>query len=271
MRNLALRYFAVARHFGVNEPRGFAWPAELEREAAGGLTAAPPEVLILHGDRVYGEALQAMASEALPAARLRVERDREAAEASMHEMSGGLLITDVSLHEADLLDWLGTQIATHGARLRVVVTTSRREQRVVMALRTMVVDALFDPVAEAAGRFGHALRVVARGGVYWSGSMLGRLAECCAPDAIARVLTPAEQVALAAIGDGCDDTEGAALLGLKVSTVGSLRRALHRKLNVQHKGQLVRLAVQHGFVRFTPTGIVRPGFSLLVQAVGARR
>jgi hypothetical protein len=73
------------------------------------------------------------------------------------------------------------------------------------------------------------------------------------------------------IGDGSDDTTAAQKLKVSPATIGTVRRHLHRKLCVQHRGDLVRAAVQHGFVRFTPVGVVRPGFAILSAAYQARK
>jgi hypothetical protein len=40
---------------------------------------------------------------------------------------------------------------------------------------------------------------------------------------------------------------------------------------VQHRGELVRVAAQHGFIRFTSAGVVRPGFTMMRDAYLARR
>ena len=61
------------------------------------------------------------------------------------------------------------------------------------------------------------------------------------------------------------------MLGLSPSTVSTVRRELHRKLGVQHRGDLVRAAAQSGFVHFTPTGVVRPGFALLSASYHPRK
>ena len=65
-------------------------------------------------------------------------------------------------------------------------------------------------------------------------------------------------------------SDAASKLGLSPATIGTVRRNLHRKLGIQHRGELVRIAAQNGFVRFTPAGIVRPGFALLVAACQRR-
>ena len=75
---------------------------------------------------------------------------------------------------------------------------------------------------------------------------------------------------LSVIGDGCDDLAAAGQLGLSPATISTVRRALHRKLGVQHRGELVRMAAQKGYVRFTPAGVERPGFGLLAAAYQPR-
>jgi DNA-binding CsgD family transcriptional regulator len=90
------------------------------------------------------------------------------------------------------------------------------------------------------------------------------------PAARFRQLTAFEQVVLSVVGDGCDDIEAARRLSLSPATISTVRRGLHRKLHVQHRGELVRLAAQAGFVRFTPEGVERPGFGLLTAAYHPR-
>jgi DNA-binding CsgD family transcriptional regulator len=80
------------------------------------------------------------------------------------------------------------------------------------------------------------------------------------------MLSATEHLIFAVIGDGSDDQVAADQLNLRPSTIQSVRRELHRKLGIQHKGDLVRLAVLHGYVRFTAEGVQRPGFSSLFAA-----
>ena len=70
------------------------------------------------------------------------------------------------------------------------------------------------------------------------------------------------------IGDGCDDKVAAARLGLRESSVHSVRRELHRKLGAQHRGELIRLAAQRGYVRFTAESVQYPGQAILLGFVG---
>jgi DNA-binding NarL/FixJ family response regulator len=89
------------------------------------------------------------------------------------------------------------------------------------------------------------------------------------PSSIGRLLTDKEQLIFSIIGDGRDDQAAAQTLHLRPSTIQSMRRNIHRKLGISHKGELVRLAVQHGFVQFTADGVLQPGFAFPLNTAPA--
>jgi DNA-binding NarL/FixJ family response regulator len=116
------------------------------------------------------------------------------------------------------------------------------------------------------------LQTIAGGEYYWSQTILERMR--AAPTTGVphpRLLTTCEQLVLSVIGGGADNATAARELGMSIGTVSSIRRDLHRKLGVQHRGELMRVAAQNGFVQFTPFGIVRPGYALLTAAHNARK
>jgi DNA-binding NarL/FixJ family response regulator len=89
---------------------------------------------------------------------------------------------------------------------------------------------------------------------------------------IAPRLTPAELQVFCVIGDGSDDREAAARLGLSKATVTTHRRNIMRKLGVSSSAKLVREAVRLGVVRIGPDGaIVRPGLEDTLAARAARK
>jgi DNA-binding CsgD family transcriptional regulator len=79
------------------------------------------------------------------------------------------------------------------------------------------------------------------------------------------LLTPTEQLVLALIGDGSDDVTASARLGLKPASIQSVRRSLHGKLHLKQKGELVSVAAQYGFIRFTRHGVIRIGLGALLR------
>jgi DNA-binding NarL/FixJ family response regulator len=233
----------------------------------------PQQILILKADRLYAEALRQHVQQVFPAAQVAVAFSVAEARQKLSAKRHDFFVTGVGPSlESDVLDLLSilNQGAVRGPK--VLVVTVRLEYRVLAALRSLSVEGAFDSASGDTDEFTVALNMVAAGKRYWSQSILDHMHRVgSASDALFRLLTTFEQVVLSVIGDGCDNTVAAQTLDLSPATVSTVRRELHRKLGVQHRGELVRVAAQHGFVRFTASGVVRPGFALMCAAYQARR
>lgn len=230
--------------------------------------------LILKADRLYAEALRQHTLQLFPAASVSVALSVAQARQILAETPVSVFITGVGASlESDVLDLVSTFYGPGRPRgPRVLVVTVRLEYRVLAALRSLGVEGAFDSANGTSGEFAIALQTVYDGKRYWSQSILDHMHRVgSASNALFRLLTTFEQVVLSVIGDGCDNVSAARKLNLSPATVSTVRRELHRKLGVQHRGELVRVAAQHGFVRFTASGVVRPGFSLMCAAYQARR
>ena len=230
-------------------------------------------MLILEADRLYANQLRQLTLSVLPKAIIRFAPSVAGAEHELVMGPVGLLITGAGPSMAyDVLDFLSTCAEEHWRVDRVLVVTSHREHRQLSVLRSLLVRGVFDSANESPDDFSAVLRIVAAGGIYWSRTFLeflqGRSEATTSPSCL---LTAAEQLVLSIVGDGSDDDVAARKLGLSPATVSTVRRNLHRKLGVQHRGELIRFAAQNGFVRFTPTGVVRPGFALLAAACRQRK
>jgi DNA-binding NarL/FixJ family response regulator len=178
-----------------------------------------------------------------------------------------LLLIGTSIPEGDVLDFLASKPSKYRPFRRVLVVTRHHEQHLLLSLKSLQVDGVFDAGTEGPDRFEHALKTISNGQRYWSQSL--REVYCRDDrevDCARRLLTPLEQVVFAIVGDGCDDNNASWQLGLTSKTIQSVRCSLHRKLKVRHKGELIRLAAQYGYVRFMPEGVSRPGFSMLLGA-----
>ena len=235
-------------------------------------------VLINVAERLYAGFVRQVVEEAFPEAQMTVVDCLQNAVAYLAANPVDLFLTGLgmTLLGGDALEFLAE--ALQGRRLfkRVLVVSARRERSILTALRSMAVDGLFDPDTESAARLQVALRTVAEGRSYWSEAVLQEFREFEQARGLPlEPLTPMEKVVLAVAGGGCDDAAVAAQLGLRRSTVQSVRRALHQKLKVQHRGDLIRIAVQLGFVQFTGKAVLRPGFAQLLKATrigeGGRR
>lgn len=227
--------------------------------------------VILKANRLYGDTLRQLTLRLFPFARVELTSSIAEASAVLDRESADLLLVGTqALPDGDTLDFISERLARRPAP-RVLVTAGHCENRVLAGLRSLSVHGVFDAATEEPREFLVALRSVAQGTPYWSATILERLRNFqAAPNSAFRVLTMTEQLVLSVIGDGSDDVVAARQLGLSPGTITSTRRNLHRKLGVQHRGELMRIAAQHGFVRFTCRGVERPGFNMLSAACHSR-
>ncbi|MBM3843354.1 MAG: response regulator transcription factor [Verrucomicrobia bacterium] len=232
-----------------------------------------PTVIILKADQLYAATLRAHVEAVLPGARITVAPHVAAARALLDRAPVDLLLGSLGEGpEGDALDLLAQSTRAPRRARRVLVVTLRCAYRTLSALRTLAVEGVFDAATEEPGAFRLALKRVLAGQRSWSPSVQGQLRQIsAAPTALFRLLTDFEQLVLSVIGAGCDDDEAAELLRLSPATISSVRRDLHRKLGVQHRGALIRVAAQKGYVRFTPDGVERPGFALFAAAYRPRQ
>jgi len=227
----------------------------------------PPEcrdvqsVLILKADRFYLRAMRAVVETIYPHAQIRAWRVAEGG-AALRAASVDVLLTGVCLPDGDVIDRLAEWAQAPRRAHRVLVVTARHEPRLLAVLRRLPIQGIFDPSMDEPENFSCAVRETAAGRHYWSQDRVAAAAARyplgCEPIV---ALTPSEQMVFGVIGDGCDDATAARELDMKESSVRSVRQQLHRKLRVQHKGGLVRLAAQHGYVCMGAYGVTRPGLS----------
>jgi DNA-binding NarL/FixJ family response regulator len=223
-------------------------------------------ILILKADTLCASVLEYATRRVFPAATFRRENTMKQAVKFLASEPVDLLLTGIGLTDGDTLDLL-SEAPEQRKFTRALVVTGRSEHRILTVLKGLSIHGIFDPTSEGLDRFEAAVRLIGEGGYYWSGKVLERLREHTTPaGSVERLLSPTEQLVFAVVGDGSDDSEAAERLNLRPSTIHSVRRELHRKLGVRHKGELVRMAVQHGYVRFTAEGVQRPGFSGLLAA-----
>jgi DNA-binding NarL/FixJ family response regulator len=232
-------------------------------------TPAPdsPRILVLKAELLYAEALAATAQAVFPHAAVSFSNRVQQAAQTLAVGPLDLLITGLGMSDGDMLDFLYLAMSGRRAIKRVLVATAQRDHHAFESLASLPLDGVFDTNGSQLGEFAGALRSVAAGRGYWSAS-LDLKPRKPVRDRTATAdsyLTPVEQLVLSVIGDGSDDRQAAERLGIKDSSVHSVRRELHRKLGAQHRGELVRHAVQRGFVRFTDEGVQRPGYAMLLS------
>jgi len=229
-------------------------------------------VLILNADLIDAGALRQHVLGVFPGVRVLTALTLDAARRILDSETIDLFITGVGASlGCDVIDLLA-YLAAASRSVRILVVTVRLEYRVMVALRSLAIEGAFDSATGSPEELTLALQTLDDGRRYWSQSIIDHMHRVgSASNALFRLLTNFEQVVLSVIGDGCDNVVAAQKLNLSPATVSTVRRELHRKLGVQHRGELVRVAAQHGFVRFTAGGIVRPGFGLMCATYQSRR
>lgn len=242
----------------------------------GGMNPIPQPIrhaLILREDRVYAGALGTTALRVFPQAQTSLATTVDSAAKLLAAGNIDLLVTGLGHGiEGDVLElllwWVNQRPNSH----RVLVITAERQYRMLDALRRLGIAGVFDASHDQPERLATALEQVGSGARYWSPSLLEFMVHARRHSTpLSSLLTAGEQVVLSVVGDGSDDVAAANQLGISPATVSTVRRDLHRKLGVQHRGELIRVAAQHGFVQFTPKGVVRPGFALFSAEYYARR
>jgi len=238
--------------------------------------SAPPQlgrlgllqIVIVKEDKLYGECLKQIIENTLQNAK--VTQVTSLVEAGSLGLDAGwcdLLICGIGFSDGDSLEWLERVVSSRSAN-RILILTTCREILTLAALREMQINGMFDPINAGLNELSNALDFVISGGYYLSPSFHDLLhpTDSLAVD-LTRNLTPKEQLVMTAIGDGSDDAEAAGLLDMSTAAVRSHRKRLHSKLGISHRGQLVRTAFVHGFVRVANNTIVRPGFANLMRRV----
>jgi DNA-binding NarL/FixJ family response regulator len=196
-----------------------------------------------------------------------VQRITEAQEI-MRQESVDLWLTGITALDGDVLDFLAANLpGPRGLYQRALVVTVRQELGILLALRRLPLGGVFDLRGEEPAQLKEAMNSLAEGRAYWSPGLLQRLREHFLERApFSRLLTPLEQLVLAIAGSGVDDETAAVQIGISAASIHSVRRQLHHKLGLSHRGHLIQLAAEMGFVRFTSHGVIYPGLSILRDA-----
>ena len=217
--------------------------------------SAKPRIVILKGDRLYGDLISRQIKDRWKNAHVLVfQRGMEALDAIQASMPD-LFITGVYVEDMDGLEHLEPFIERD---LPILVVTSRKDARTFSLLREVRYDGIFDALAEGMAKLSAAVDDVTERELYVSPSMVPLLKK--PKNVTLDALTPKEQMVLSVIGDGSDDQQAGERLGLSPYTVNTHRKAIMGKLRLHHKGQVMLYALQQGYVQITPTGVHRPGF-----------
>lgn len=224
-------------------------------------------LLLLEADRIYTEWISDCLSRLHPRIQLHISKFLNEAPEICAEIKPRLIIAGVDHLPGDPWDTVFNLVRSTDYQARIVVMTSHQDLRTTSILRNIPQAFLFNPAIDEPATLLRVIESAVNDANYQghaSAFSRGKLAPD--EDSILRMLTPTEQLVLAVIGDGSDDQAAANQLKVQPSAIHSVRRDLHRKLGIQHKGDLIRMAARFGYVRFTPQGVVCPGLAMLLIA-----
>jgi DNA-binding NarL/FixJ family response regulator len=231
-----------------------------------------PTVLVLNDDRCLADSICRGVREVWSSATVIIERSVSGARQQLNLLGIDWLITGLDLLEEDAYGlirnagWLGKP------QPMIFVYTSRRNPRTLAWLAELPIHGAFDSCEEPLVNLPVALRVVESGKRYFSPSFTRLLRDPKASGLdVLRLLSPAEELMLATIGDGSDDQTAAQRLGLSDATVHATRKNLHWKLDARSRSELMASALRLGHVRATAQGLKAVGFDLLLAHCEARR
>lgn len=218
-------------------------------------------VLIVNSDRLYSDLLRRSVQSLVTTAKVLIACTLADASAALAQQPVDILVTSVLAEDGEVLSALPDWVERRQVVRDALVVTSRKEPWVLEQLAQAPIRGVCDAQADI-DEFSRALVAVADGGQYWTSTVRAALDR--GRSVLSRVdLTPTERLVLAVIGAGADDTLAADELQMAPSTVASVRKQLHRKLGVQHRGALMQRAHEYGVVIINSGRVIRPGFSAL--------
>lgn len=216
---------------------------------------ATPRIVVLKGDRLYGDLLCRQIKEYWRGAQVQVFQKGFDALEAIQASTPDMFITGVKIEDMDGLEHLEPFIERD---LPILIVTTRKDARTLSLLREIRYNGLFDVRAETYANFHTAMQRVLQREIYVSPSFAPHVKR---PKNITLdALTEKEEMVLSVIGDGSDDHDAAVRLGLSPFTINTHRKAIMGKLKLHQKGQLMCYAVQSGYVELAPDGVYRPGF-----------
>jgi two-component system nitrate/nitrite response regulator NarL len=222
-------------------------------------------IVVAKWGQVYAEALKLICQHAFPRAEVEACSSGKATLATLRARPADLVLLTLTFSDYDGIDLLQTVIEEN-LSAKVLLGCRRRDEHCLHSLRNARFDGILDTLHENLDTMLEALETVACGRAYVSPAFRDIVVDRIVPSTLWQKLTAAEIKVLKIIGDGSDDQEAAATLGLSAATVQTHRRNIMRKLDVTSSAKLVRESIRLGIVRITDHGrIIRPG---LIRQLG---
>lgn len=175
-----------------------------------------------------------------------------------------LALVAVNTVDLDGLDYIPDIVGSQLAE-RTVIFSERTDPRTLSLLRPLQWNGLIDGGNADIAELRYALEGVAQGRRYVSPSISRQLSN--APYSFRSILSSQEELVLSVLGEGVDDIDAGRRLRLSPRTVHNHRSRIMAKLGLHHRGELIRHAVTHYYVRYTTEDTLHPGFERALVAL----
>ncbi|MGH8021873.1 MAG: hypothetical protein ACREIA_27040 [Opitutaceae bacterium] len=224
--------------------------------------ATPFTVLLLNGSPLYAVNLPVLLTQVWPGAEIEIASIIEAALTAAGSRRFEAAIFETSHFGPRGLTQLVTGMSGQWPCCSMLIV-GRRDAWLVGAIRGLRAVSIFDCSTEGANRLAIALRTMAGGSRYVSVSV-ARVWEKRTRAGFETRLSVHQQRVLSEIGDGSSNAEAGERLGMSESAVAGCRRSIMNTLGLHGCPEMMRFALQHGFVVQASDGALMPGL------VGAR-
>ena len=213
---------------------------------------AKTKLLIVEDQRLFLELLVGLCERDFGFTVAATATSGEEAIRRVRESSPDVVLLDLNLPDMDGID-IANRLFEERREVKILAVSSQIDDYTLHRVIVSGVQGYVDKNFQSTDVLKTAIDTVASGNVYFTSVVQhARRALGRDPDAFTKVLSEREQELLSFLGSGLDDDEAASLLGLTAQTVHSHRRNILRKLKLSGTKQLIRFALDHGFVRLKP-------------------
>ncbi|MES2697727.1 MAG: response regulator transcription factor [Verrucomicrobiota bacterium] len=240
------------------------YPTQINVERVSRSAPATPSnrhlsAMVIKHDRLAAEAIRSAVAQSFMFSDVRCVHSASNALRSLQADRAYLVVAGLSFPDIDGIDLVHI-ITKQRLALRLMIVSGRRDEVVRLRLRPGCVDGFFDSGVEDPESLVLAARKVCEGGAYFSATALTPSKAGAKQPSLFQTLTTHELKIFALIGDGCDDKKAAARLGLSAHTLHSHRRRIMKKIGVQSRADLMRVAIERGVIRIAGGRVFRPGY-----------
>ncbi len=169
--------------------------------------------------------------------------------ALIEEFRPDLVVLDIGLPDMDgfaVAEFVRETVPS----ARILVLTGHLDEWTVFRAEKLRVHGFLDKTSNTTALFCEALAALAAGRTFYSPSYLSaRLARSANTASFEKVLSDAEQIVLALVGEGLSDEEIGGRLGIAPTTAQTHRSKILQKLHIKGSAKLVAYAIINGFTR----------------------